>query len=95
MFFAFIGNDMVIVTETMCYQAGFLKGDQYNHKTFKVKDFPFVFATVDQARELLKKSGLTIVAEVAADGLSELLEDKINNMDEESYELWLNFHFYI
>lgn len=94
MFFAFISNDMVIVTETMCYQSGFLKGEQYNHKTFKVKDFPFVFATVDQARELIKKSGLTIVAEVAADGLSELLADKINNMDEESYELWLNFHFY-
>ncbi|WP_231368327.1 hypothetical protein [Thermoanaerobacter indiensis] len=34
------------------------------------------------------------MAEIATDGLSELLADKINNMDDESYQLWLNFHFY-
>lgn len=94
MFFAFINNDMVIVTETMCYQPDFLKSDQYNRETFKVNDFPFVFTTIDMARELLQKSELTIMAEIASDGLSELLADKINEMDDESYELWVNYHFY-
>ncbi|AEM80000.1 MULTISPECIES: class I SAM-dependent methyltransferase [Thermoanaerobacter] len=94
MLFAFINNDMVIVTETMCYQPDYLRKGNYDRKTFKVRDFPFVFITVQQARELLKNSGLTIVAEIATDGLSELLADKINNMDDESYQLWLNFHFY-
>src|SRR5699024_8455628 len=61
MFFAFINNDMVITTETMCYQPSFLKSDQYNQETFKVNDFPFVFTTIDQARELLQKSELTII----------------------------------
>ncbi|WP_346928671.1 class I SAM-dependent methyltransferase [Clostridium sp.] len=94
MFFTFISNDMVITTQTMLYDAEFLKGDNYNHDTFKVVDFPFVFHTVDQCRKLLRNSNLKITSEVAADGLSELLADKINNMDEESYKQWLNYHYY-
>ncbi len=94
MFFAFIANDMVITTETMCYNPNFLTGNTYNHDNFKVVDFPFVFHTVEDCRKLLKDSNLTINAEVAADGLSELLADKINNMDDESYSQWLNYHYY-
>ncbi|MCR2044053.1 class I SAM-dependent methyltransferase [Anaerosalibacter massiliensis] len=94
MFFAFISNDMVILTETMCYNSGFLNGDTYNHENFKLVDFPFVFHTVEDCRKLLRDSNLVINSEVAADGLSELLADKINNMDDESYRLWLNYHYY-
>lgn len=94
MFFAFISNDMVITTETMCYNSNFLTGQEYNHETFKVVDFPFVFHTVDHCRKLLRNSNLLICGEVATDGLSELLADKINLMDDESYNAWLNYHFY-
>lgn len=94
MFFAFISNDMVITTETMLYEEDFLKGNNYNHDTFKVVDFPFVFHTVDQCRKLLIESDLKITSEIATDGLSELLADKINNMDEEDYKQWLNYHYY-
>lgn len=93
MFYAFINNDMVIATETMCYKAD-LKSDYYNHDTFKVVDFPFVFSTADQARDMLEKCNIQIIGEVASDGLSELLADKINSMDDERYALWLNYHFY-
>lgn len=94
MFYAFIANDMIIATETMCYNPEFLKEDSYDHKTFKVEDFPFVFHTVENCRNLLKVSNVKIKAEVAADGLSELLADKINVMDNKSYEQWINYHFY-
>lgn len=94
MFFAFISNDMVITTETMCYNSNFLTGNTYNHETFKVKDFPFVFHTVDDCRKLLLDSNLKINKEIATDGLSELLADKINNMDDETYRKWLNYHYY-
>lgn len=94
MFFAFISNDMVITTETMCYTPDFLTGDTYNHETFKVRDFPFVFHTVDDCRKILRDSDLTINNEIATDGLSELLADKINNMDDETYNKWLNYHYY-
>lgn len=94
MFFAFISNNMIIATETMCYNSGFLQGDTYNHESFKVKDFPFVFHTVEECRKLLGDSNLRINGEIAADGLSELLADNINNMDDESYRQWLNYHYY-
>ena len=94
MFFALISNDMVIATESFLYDPDFLLGDSYNHETFKVIDFPFVFHTVDDCRKLLKDAEVNIISEVAADGLSELLQDKINEMDDESYEQWLNYHFY-
>lgn len=94
MFFAFISNDMVIATETICYNQKFLKGDSYNHESLKLINYPFVFHTVDQCRDLLKISNLSIISEIAADGLSELLADKINSMNEEDYNLWLNYHYY-
>ena len=94
MFFAFISNDMVITTETMCYNSDFLIGNEYNHDNYKVKDFPFVFHTVEDCRNLLRDSDITITGEVAADGLSELLADKINSMNEENYKLWLDYHYY-
>lgn len=93
MFFAFINNDMVIATETMCYNTD-LKGDHYDHKTHKVVDFPFVFSTAEQVRSLMNHCGLQIIGEIASDGLSELLADKISVLDDESYKLWLNYHFY-
>jgi ubiquinone/menaquinone biosynthesis C-methylase UbiE len=94
MYFAFISNDMVITTETMCYNPGFIKGETYDPDNCKVEGILFSFHTVEECRALLTDSGLKIIAEVAADGLSELLADKINKMDDESYKLWLDYHFY-
>lgn len=93
-FFAFISNDMVILTMQQAHSDYLLDGD-YNKETFKLDDFPFVFHTVDRCRELLKKADIRICHEVASDGVSELMMDMINNMDEESYRQYLRYHFYI
>ena len=93
-FFSFICNDMVIITE-LCYDNDYLVGTSYDHESFKVEDFPFVFFTVDACREMLKSGGIEIRHEVASDGFSEMLEDRINNLDDESYSQYLNYHFYI
>lgn len=85
---------MVIATETMCYNSGFMKGDTYDHGSFKVDGELFSFHTVEDCRRLLRNADLRITSEVATDGLSELLADKINNLDDESYRLWLNYHYY-
>lgn len=92
-FFAFILNDMVILTE-FSYSPTFFLENSYDHDTFKVEDFPFVFFTVEQTREMLRKAGIEIQTEVASDGVSELLADKINAMEEESYLQYLKYHFY-
>lgn len=92
--FAFISNDMVILTESCGYNPNFFKEDGYDHETFKIKDGVLVFFTVSQARQLLADEGVECLTEVAQDGLSELLVDQINGMDDKSYEQYLKYHLY-
>lgn len=93
LFFAFISNDMVILTMFHEEPDYFVNG-AYNKENFRCDDFPFVFHTVDACRELLREGGVKVLHEVAADGVSELLQDKINAMDEESYAQYLRYHLY-
>ena len=93
-FFAFITNDIVILTMQQAHSDYLIDGD-YNKETFRLDDFPFVFHTPDHCRELLSKAGIQICHEVASDGASELLQDLVNDMDEASYQQYLRYHFYI
>ena len=93
-FFAFISNDMVILTMQQLHSDYLISGD-YNKETFRLDDFPFVFHTPDHCRELLGKAGIQICHEVASDGASELLQDLVNGLDEASYQQYLRYHFYI
>lgn len=94
LFFAFISNDLVILTMQQAHPDYLLEGD-YDKETFRLEDFPFVFHTVDRCRELLQKAGVHVCKEVASDGLSELLKDLINAMDDASFQQYLKYHFYI
>ena len=94
LFFAFITNDIVLLTEFMYQQDYFVTGD-YDKDTFVLENFPFVFYTVGQCREMLSAAKVRLLHTVAADGASELLEDRINEMDEENYAQYLRYHFYI
>ena len=93
-FFAFISNDMVILTMQQVHSDYLMAGD-YNKETFRLDDFPFVFHTPDHCRELLGKAGIQICHEVASDGASELLQDLVNGLDVASYQQYLRYHFYI
>lgn len=94
LFFAFISHDMVILTEFSYCPSFFVDGD-YDKETLRLDDFPFVFHTVDECRGLLRDGGVRILHEVAADGVSELMADQINAMDDESYAQYLRYHEYI
>ena len=93
-FFAFISNDMVILTMQQINPNYLLDGD-YNKQTFRLDDFPFVFHTVDHCRELLEKGHIRICHELASDGASELLQELVNGLDDASFEQYLRYHFYI
>ncbi len=93
-FFAFISNDFVFLTEFE-YDANYFSNGDYDKETFKLNDFPFVFHTVSAARKLLVGSGISILHEVASDGASELLAARINEMSDEDYAQYLRYHFYI
>jgi len=92
--FTFLSNDMVILTANFVENPEYFKSDLYDHETFKLKDGVFVFFTVDKARKMLLDEGIEILTEVAQDGLSELLAEAINEMDDESYKQYLKYHLY-
>lgn len=94
LFFAFISNDFVILTEFSYRPDYFLAGD-YNKETFQLDDFPFVFHTVDDCREMLAQGGVRILHQVASDGVSELMADKINALDSTGFAQYLRYHEYI
>ena len=93
LFFAFINHDAVFLSELSYNQDYFDNGD-YDHETLRLHDFPFVFHTVPECREMLTKNGLQLLHEVASDGVSELMEDRINAMTETGYAQYLRYHFY-
>ncbi|MBR3961965.1 MAG: class I SAM-dependent methyltransferase [Oscillospiraceae bacterium] len=93
LFFAFIGNDMIFITE-LNYDSNYIKTGDFDRKTFKMDDFPFVFHTVDGCRKILQNGGIKILHEVASDGVSELMAEKINKLDDEDYETYLRYHYY-
>ncbi len=94
LFFAFISNDFVILTE-FSYRPDYFTAGDYDKDTFKLCDFPFVFHTVEECRAMLARGEVNILHAVASDGISELLAEKINAMDEESYAQYLRYHYYI
>ncbi len=94
LFFAFISNDFVFLTE-LAYDGNYFANGDYDKQSFKLHDFPFVFHTVDAAKTLLAGGGIRVLHEVASDGASELMAAKINEMSEEDYAQYLRYHFYI
>lgn len=94
LFFAFISNDFVILTEFSHRPDYFTEGD-YDKDTFKLEDFPFVFHTLDRCRSILSDGDIEILHEVASDGVSELMEKNINALDDQGYAQYLCYHFYI
>ena len=93
-FFSFISNDFVFLTE-LEYDASYFSNGHYDKETFKLTDFPFVFHTVDAARRLLADGGIRVIHEVASDGASELMAERINAMSDEDYAQYLRYHYYI
>jgi len=93
-FFAYISNDFVFLTE-FSYSEDYFTAGNYDKETFRLENFPFVFHTVEDCRKMLREAGVHILHEVAADGASELLAERIDRMDEENYEQYLRYHFYI
>lgn len=91
--FAFICHDMVHLTELSRRPDYFLHGD-YDKDTLRLEDFPFVFFTLEEMREMLRENGVEILREAASDGPSELMEERINALDEVSYRQYLRWHFY-
>lgn len=92
LFISYINHDFIPFTESR-HNPEWLAGDDYHHETFRLDDFPFVFFTLEECREMLEENGLIIEKEIASDGVSELLLENINIMSEKAYNQYLKYHF--
>lgn len=90
-FFAYISNDMVFVTESM-YNHDYLNSGLYNPENFELVGGPFYFMKPPQMCEFMDAASLKKVHHFAADGLSELLRKNINTFDKNQFDTWLRFH---
>lgn len=93
-FFAYLSNDMVFITESILYNNDYLGGPGYNHETFKLTDKPFCFMTVEHMKYIMQLSDLKEIKHIAVDGQSELLSEKINMFNEQQFKEWFRFHLY-
>ncbi len=92
LFASFINHDMVFMSELM-HDSGYFSSGDYDHETMRLNDFPFVFFTVPECRAMLEDEGLKIIKEVASDGPSELMAERINSMTDSDYGQYLKYHF--
>ncbi len=93
LFTAFISNDTVMLTE-WGYDENYLVSGEYDKDTFKVVDIPFVVMTLDYIDGLYKDAGFDIIKRIAADGVSELLAQRMNILSDEGFSQYMKFHFY-
>lgn len=90
-FCAFINHDMVPMTETMHNPQWFAQST-YDPARQRVADFPFVFHTLEEGKDLIESCDLSIRRILASDGFSELLAPSVNAMGTEAYENYLQWH---
>lgn len=51
------------------------------------------FSTPDEMETLLKRYKISILEHIALDGISKLLEEVVDTMTEEEFQIWLHYHW--
>lgn len=92
LFVAYINHDMIPMTETI-HDPEWFSGTTYDHESFRIENFPFVFFNIDECRAMLTANDLYIDKEIASDGFAEILASKINQMSDDAFEQYLKYHF--
>ena len=94
-FIAYITNDIVILTYGL-KKGNLLKLKDVCDENYRVKEIPEEIFSVEYVEEfdnMMKDFPVKNLCEVATDGLSESLSDYINELSEEEYKVWLDYHF--
>ena len=88
---AYIPHDMVLASEAM-HLEGFLTGDAFDHETLQLHNDPFVFHDEQHIEELFQPFPLIKKKHIAADGLAELMSERINRFTAAEFAVWMRYH---
>lgn len=93
LFVSFINNDFIYITETLRNREYFSES-RYNQNTFDLEPYPFIFYDLDSSTKLMQDNGFKVVKRIASDGYSELLQESLNTMSDESFDRYLDYHLH-
>ena len=94
-FFAYITNEAVILSYGL-RKGNLLKLKEICDENYKVKDIPnevFSANFISEIEKTMKKFPIKKLKNIATDGLAPNLANYINNLSEEEYNVWLDYHF--
>ena len=66
------------------------------YREYKYKEIPeeiFSVNYVEEFNKIIKNFPVKVLNEVAVEGISEYLMEYINELSEEEYKIWLDYHF--
>lgn len=92
--FAYLTNDSVVV-RWLLMKHGFKNHTHLLDKDFQLMDIPeevFAVTTIDKIKKQMNSFKLEFLNLVATDGISQIADDFVNALDQESFELWKNYH---
>lgn len=89
---SFINHDMVLISESINYSLNIFSGPSYDSKKQRLIDRPFVFFKLNEARQMIEDEDIEIKKIIASDGFAEVLASKLEQMSEESFKNYLDWH---
>lgn len=89
---SFINHDMVLISESINYSLNIFSGPSYDSKKQRLIDRPFVFFKLNEAKQMIEDEDIEIKEIIASDGFAEVLSKPLDEMTEESFENYLDWH---
>ena len=92
-YFAYISNNFVFVKLVNKFDNFVVQYKEYILEGFRLKDDQdvFTFMYPSEMEELMKKYDLSKVHHLTTDGISSLLIDRINELPEDQYKVWIDY----
>lgn len=89
---SYINHDMVLISESINYNLNIFSSPSYDSRKQRLIDRPFIFFKVDEARQMIEDEDIEIKDIVASDGFAEVLSKYLDEMAEESFKNYLEWH---
>lgn len=94
-YIAYIANDAVFISYCL-KKRHLLETDRLCDNNYKLKDIPEeVFSThyISGFNKLMSNYNVEYITTVATDGLSSILSDYVNDLTDEEFKVWLDYHY--
>ena len=89
---SYINHDMVLISESINYNLNIFSGPSYDSKKQRLIDRPFVFFKLNEAKQMIEDDDIEIKEMIASDGFAEVLSKYLDEMTEESFKNYLDWH---